>query len=106
MKNVIKSIDRGSPLEKHARVGDSLVSINGNRIVDVLDYKFYAYDARLHVVLRRPDGGEYSVRVHKAEGGDLGLDFETYLMDTPRSCANNCVFCFIDQLPPGMRKTM
>ncbi|MBQ9250737.1 MAG: DUF512 domain-containing protein [Oscillospiraceae bacterium] len=106
MKNVIKSIDRDSPLARRANAGDSLISINGKRIVDVLDYKFYAYDARLHVVLRRPDGSEYSVEVRKAEGGDLGLDFETYLMDNPRSCANNCVFCFIDQLPKGMRKTM
>ena len=106
MKNVIKSIDHDSPLARRASVGDSLISINGKRIVDVLDYKFYAYDARLHVVLRRPDGSEYSVDVRKAEGGDLGLDFETYLMDNPRSCANNCVFCFIDQLPKGMRKTM
>ncbi len=106
MKNVIKSIDRDSPLARRAKVGDSLISINGKRIVDVLDYKFYAYDARLHVVLRRPDGSEYTVEVRKGEGGDLGLDFETYLMDNPRSCANNCVFCFIDQLPKGMRKTM
>ena len=106
MKNVIKSIDRGSPLEHRAQVGDSLVSINGHRIADVLDYKFYAYDTRLHVVLCRPDGGEYSLDLRKAEGGDLGLDFETYLMDRPRSCANNCVFCFIDQLPKGMRKTL
>ena len=97
MKNVIKSIDHGSPLEKRAHVGDSLISINGKRIVDVLDYKFYAYDRHLHVLLRRPDGSEYTVEVRKAEGGDLGLDFETYLMDNPRSCANNCVFCFIDQ---------
>ena len=106
MKNVIKSIDPGSPLEKRAAIGDSLISINGKPIVDVLDYKFYAYDARLHVVLRRPDGSEYALELRKAEGGDLGLDFETYLMDRPRSCANNCVFCFIDQLPPGMRKTL
>ena len=106
MRNSIKSIDHGSPLRHRAAVGDSLISINGKRIVDVLDYKFYAYDARLHVLLRRPDGSEYSVEVRKAEGGDLGLDFETYLMDSPRSCANNCVFCFIDQLPKGMRKTM
>ncbi len=106
MKNVIKSIDRGSPLEHRAQVGDSLVSINGHRIADVLDYKFYAYDTRLYVVLRRPDGEEYSLDLRKAEGGDLGLDFETYLMDRPRSCANNCVFCFIDQLPKGMRKTL
>ena len=105
-QNQIKSIDFNSPLRGRAAVGDSLVSINGNRIVDVLDYKFFAYDSVLKVVLRRTDGEEYAVTVRKAEGGDLGLEFESYLMDRARSCANNCVFCFIDQLPRGMRPTM
>ena len=83
-----------------------IVSINDNEILDVLDYKFFAYDKKLHVRLRRPDGTEYSIRVRKPEGGDLGLDFDSYLMDAPRACANHCVFCFIDQLPKGMRRTM
>ncbi|MBO6039650.1 MAG: DUF512 domain-containing protein [Oscillospiraceae bacterium] len=106
MENVIRSIDSGSPLEGRASVGDRLLSINGNVIRDVLDYKFYAYDRSLHLVLARADGSEYQLHIRKPEGGDLGLDFETYLMDRPRSCANNCVFCFIDQLPKGMRPTM
>ena len=106
MENVIKSIDAASPLRHKASVGDAVVAINGHRIVDVLDYKFFAYDPRLTVRLRRADGTEYELAVRKPEGGDLGLEFESYLMDTPRSCANNCVFCFIDQLPPGMRPTM
>ena len=106
MENIIKSIDRGSPLHRKAQVGDAVISINGNKIIDVLDYKFFAYDSRLKVLLRRPDGSEYEVTVHKSEGGDLGLELESSLMEKPRSCANNCVFCFIDQLPKGMRKTM
>ena len=106
MENVIRSIDPGSPLEKRAACGDRLLSINGNPIRDVLDYKFYAYDRSLQLRLQRPDGREYTLHVRKPEGGDLGLDFETYLMDRPRSCANNCIFCFIDQLPKGMRRTM
>ena len=106
MDNAISSIDRESPLCGRVSVGDSIVSINGNGIRDVLDYKFFAYDTRLHIVLRRPDGGEYAVEVAKCEGGELGLDFESYLMDAPRACANHCVFCFIDQLPRGMRRTM
>ena len=105
-ENKIRSIDPGSPLRHRAEPGDVLLSINGNRIIDVLDYKFFAYDRQLLVRLRRPDGSEYELSVHKPEGGDLGLDFESYLMDSPRSCANACVFCFIDQLPPGMRPTM
>ncbi len=106
MKNIIKSIDHTSPLRHRAAPGDELLSINGERIIDVLDYKFYAYDPALSLRLRRPDGTEYELQVRKPEGGDLGLDFESYLMDAPRSCANACVFCFIDQLPPGMRPTM
>ena len=104
--NYIKSVDPTSPLRGKAELGDTVVSINGNEILDVLDYKFFAYDRELDVVLRRPDGSEYGVRVRKDEGGDLGLDFGSYLMDAPRSCANACVFCFIDQLPRGMRRTM
>lgn len=106
MDNQIKSIDADSPLRHRAEVGDRVVSINGNVIHDVLDYKFFAYDRKLDIVLKRENGSEYEVTVHKNEGGEIGLDFESYLMDKPRSCANNCVFCFIDQLPPGMRKTM
>ncbi|MCR5576496.1 MAG: DUF512 domain-containing protein [Oscillospiraceae bacterium] len=104
--NYIKSIDSTSPLLGRAAVGDTVVSINGNAILDVLDYKFFAYDRELDVVLRRPDGTQYAVQVKKGEGGDLGLDFGSYLMDAPRACANACVFCFIDQLPRGMRRTM
>ena len=104
--NYIKSVDPTSPLRGKAEAGDTVVSINGNEILDVLDYKFFAYDRELDVVLRRPDGSEYGVRVRKDEGGDLGLDFGSYLMDAPRACANACVFCFIDQLPRGMRRTM
>ena len=92
MENVIRSIDPGSPLEGRVAPGDRLLSINGKRILDVLDYKFYAYDREQHLVLRRPDGAEYRLHVRKEEGGDLGLDFESYLMDRPRSCANHCVF--------------
>ena len=106
MENVIKSIDTGSRMAHHASPGDTVVSINGNLIRDVLDYKFYSYDRRLTIVLRSPEGKERTVKIRKNEGEDLGLNFESYLMDRPRSCANNCVFCFIDQLPKGMRKTM
>ena len=107
MKNdVISKIDNDSPLLHKAHIGDEIVSINGNVIHDVLDYKYSSYDPVLHITLRRPDGTEHIVRVQKPEGRDLGLEFSEYLMDNPRSCANNCVFCFIDQLPKGMRKTM
>ena len=106
MGNVISKIEDGSPLRHRIRVGDTLLAINGKEVVDVLDYKFFGYDPEVSVTVRTPEGLEHTVYVAKAEGQDLGLEFETYLMDKPRSCANNCVFCFIDQLPGGMRRTM
>jgi putative radical SAM enzyme (TIGR03279 family) len=87
-------------------VGETLTHINGTPIVDVLDYKFYSYDPRLELTLKGEDGTVRTLRVRKREGEDLGLEFETYLMDRARSCANNCIFCFVDQMPPGMRKSL
>ena len=106
MKSVIKSVERGSPISRKAKAGERLVSINGHIIHDVLDYKYYAYDRNLVIELESPDGNIRTVKVRKGEGEDLGLEFETYLMDRARSCANRCVFCFVDQLPQGMRPTM
>ncbi|HCQ73447.1 MAG TPA: radical SAM protein [Clostridiales bacterium] len=106
MGNVISKIEDGSPLKHRIRVGDTLLAINGKEVIDVLDYKFFGYDPEVSVTVRTPEGLEHTVHVAKAEGQDLGLEFKTYLMDKPRSCANNCVFCFIDQLPKGMRRTM
>ena len=82
-----------------------MVSINGHDISDVLDYGFYAYDARLELLLRRKEE-QMLKRVKKNEGEELGLDFDTYLMDRQKSCQNKCVFCFIDQLPQGLRPTL
>lgn len=106
MLNAIKSIDPGSPLQGKVMPGDRVLEINSNKINDVLDYKFHSYEPKLKLLLQRPNGSEYTVNLRKAEGQDPGLNFESYLMDRPRACANGCVFCFIDQLPRGMRKTM
>ena len=107
MSTKIRSVDPGSPADRAGiRPGEALLEIGGHRIVDVLDYKFYGYDPRLTLTLRGLDGGERTIRIRKEEGEDLGLNFETYLMDRARSCANQCVFCFVDQMPPGMRKTL
>ena len=104
---VIRSVAPRSPAHRAGiRVGETLTHVNGKQILDVLDYKFYTYDPRLEVQLLQSDGTSRTVQVRKMEGEDLGLDFETYLMDRARSCANNCIFCFVDQLPPGMRKTL
>lgn len=107
MSAVITHVDPHSPAEKAGlRVGETLLAIGGHPIHDVMDYKFYAYDARLTLSLRRENGEEHTVRLHKQEGQDLGLDFETYLMDAQKGCSNRCIFCFIDQLPRGMRPSL
>lgn len=107
MRNRIKGVDAGSPAERAGlRPGERLAGINGNAIADVLDYKFYSYEPRLELELLDENGVRRAVRVKKREGEDLGLDFETYLMDKAHSCANRCIFCFIDQLPRGMRESL
>ena len=87
------------------QAGDILLSINGHEIRDVLDYRFYLTERDVTLSIHR--GPELiEARIHKQEYDDIGLDFETPLMDKKHSCENKCVFCFIDQLPKGMRKTL
>ncbi len=85
--------------------GDRLLTINGHDINDVLDYRFYLTDTAVLLGLSR-NGAEYGTRIRKGEYEDIGLDFETPLMDKKHTCANRCVFCFIDQMPKGMRDTL
>jgi putative radical SAM enzyme (TIGR03279 family) len=107
MSPVIIGIEKGSPAAgRRLRPGLSLVRINGHKIGDVLDYKFHAYDARVLLELRDEAGKLLFVRINKGEGEELGLLFDSYLMDKPRSCANKCVFCFVDQLPEGLRESL
>ena len=84
---------------------DILISINGREIRDVLDYRFYLAEKKVRLVFRRGEETMEAVIIKK-EYDDIGLDFETPLMDKKRSCENKCVFCFIDQLPKGMRDTL
>ena len=107
MSTVITSVDPHSPAARaHIKPGEQLLAINGHRIVDVLDYRFYGYDPISELQLRWTDGTERTVHIRKDEGQDLGLNFETYLMDHAHSCANNCIFCFVDQMPKGLRKSL
>lgn len=104
--SAIASVTPHSPAQKAGVLsGEHLVRINHHPILDVLDYKFYSYEANLLLELRHEDTTR-QVHIRKEEGEDLGLDFETYLMDKARSCANDCVFCFVDQMPSGMRDTL
>ena len=87
------------------KTGDVLVSINGNEINDVLDYRFYLADTNIDIAVLR-DGQAERFSIRKQEYDDIGLEFETPLMDKKHSCRNKCVFCFIDQLPQGMRSSL
>ena len=105
-QTVIKTVAPHSPVHRKVHPGDRLLKINGNPLTDVLDYMYYAYDPRLTLEVQGPDGKHRSVHVRKQAGEDLGLEFEEYLMDCAMECTNNCVFCFVDQMPPGMRKSL
>ena len=102
----IDGVTPGSPAAR-ARIaaGDTLVAINGRPIEDVLDYRFYIPDTRLKLTILS-GGKQRTVRLKKTEFEEIGLEFSTYLMDEQHSCRNKCIFCFIDQLPPGMRDTL
>lgn len=92
--------------KKKISAGDCLISVNGNEINDVLDYRFYLNDKKLRLVLKDAQGRLKVATVIKDEFEDIGLEFETYLMDKQQHCKNKCIFCFIDQLPKGLRKSL
>ncbi|HNZ98312.1 DUF512 domain-containing protein [Ruminococcus sp.] len=102
----INSVMHGSPSDRcGVKKDDILVKINGHGIKDVLDYMYYAADTEVSLELLR-DNKTINLDISKDEYDDLGLEFETFLMDNKQSCSNKCVFCFIDQMPPGMRETL
>lgn len=107
-KHIITKIDEGSIAEEvEILVGDELLSINGNAIQDVLDFKYLEKDEEVELLLfRESTNEEWEIFIEKEEFEEIGLEFESGLMDSYKSCTNNCVFCFIDQLPKGMRETM
>ncbi len=86
--------------------GDRLLAINNEEITDIFDYQYYVEDEYLEVLIEKPDGEQWLLEVDKEEDEDLGVVFENGLMDDYRSCHNKCIFCFIDQMPKGMRETL
>ena len=104
MSVTIFSVDHDSPAE-HAGIlpGETLCSINGNEICDILDYRFYETEKEVLLLLRDAQGADREIKLRKGQYESIGLQFETYLMDRQRSCRNKCVFCFIDQPCRGRR---
>ncbi|WP_334136592.1 DUF512 domain-containing protein [Muricomes intestini] len=86
--------------------GDILLEINGNEILDVFDYHYYVDDENIVVLIEKPNGEQWELEIDKDEEEGLGLEFGQSLMDEYRSCRNKCMFCFIDQMPAGMRDTL
>ena len=107
MSTIITAIDRHSPAERARRSGGRTASIHQRPPHrGCAGLSFYGYDPLSHLELKTAAGNVRHVTCRKAEGQDLGLNFDTYLMDEMRSRANHCLFCFVDQMPPGMRSTL
>ena len=103
----IFDVTTGSHADKAGiKKGETLLSINSNEIVDVLDYRFYQVNRKLTLEVADEDKNVRTIEMTKGEYEEIGLEFETYLMDKQPSCRNKCIFCFIDQLPKGMRESL
>lgn len=92
--------------EMELESGDILLSINGNEIEDIFDYHYFVNDEYLVLLVKKQNGEEWELEIEKEFDEDLGIEFENGLMDDYKSCSNKCMFCFIDQMPPGMRETL
>lgn len=107
MSILIKEVIPGSFANKAGiKPGWRLISINSHEIMDVLDYRFYESEGDAELALLNESGEQSSVTIRKPESAEFGMRFDTYLMDSQRACKNKCIFCFIDQLPPGLRKSL
>lgn len=107
MSVIIKDVEKKSPAYKAGiKPSDTLVSLNGNFIMDVLDYRFYQNNEKIIAEIINAKGKIKKVKIKKGEYDELGMIFDTYLMDEKRSCKNKCIFCFIDQLPKGLRESL
>lgn len=104
--HVIKSVDPGSIADELGlEPGDRLMSIDGHELEDIFDYEYYIESESIEVLIKKADGEEWELDIEN-DYQDLGLTFENGLMSEYRSCRNKCIFCFIDQMPKGMRETL
>ena len=106
-EHLIQTVYPGSIAEElEIEPGDVLLKINGQKIEDVFDYRYLMKDEYVEVLIRKPSGEEWLLEIDKEYDDELGVEFENGLMSEYRSCSNKCMFCFIDQMPPGMRETL
>lgn len=106
-RHIVRHILQGSIAgEMDIEKGDEIVSINGQKIRDIFDYQYLVEDESLVVLVRKPSGEEWELEIEKDPDEDLGIEFENPFMDDYHSCSNRCIFCFIDQMPRGMRDTL
>lgn len=108
MRSIIKNITPGSIAEEVGiEKNDILISINGKEVKDIIDYKFLADDEELLIEIEKGDSGEvWEIEIEKDYGEELGIEFGGGLIDKAKRCSNKCIFCFIDQLPKGMRESL
>lgn len=107
MDIVIANVESGSIAEEAGiEVGDVLVSINGNTVHDIIEYRFLINDENIDMVIRKANGEEWDIEIEKDFNDDLGIEFEDTSMNNPKHCHNKCIFCFIDQLPKGLRESL
>ena len=103
----VSAVETGSIAEELGiEPGDLLLAVNDQEIEDIFDYHYLINEEYLTVLIEKPDGEQWELEIEKEFEDDLGMDFESGLMDDYRSCHNKCIFCFIDQMPPGMRETL
>ncbi len=106
-KHIVKSVLAGSiAQELEIEPGDELLEINGEKITDIFDYQYLIQDEYIEVLVKKLSGEEWLLEIDKEYEEELGVEFENGLMDDYRSCTNKCIFCFIDQMPEGMRETL
>ena len=106
-EHIVKNVEAGSIAEELGiEPGDRLLAIDGQEIEDIFDYQFYEESEELLLLIEKADGEQWELEIEKDEDESLGISFGEGLMDEYRSCRNRCIFCFIDQMPPGMRDTL
>ncbi len=105
--HIVRRVKSGSIAEEmEIEEGDELLSVNGETIEDIFDYQYLTEDTNVTLLIKKKNGEEWELEIDKDEDEDLGIEFENGLMDDYRSCSNKCIFCFIDQMPKGMRETL